>query len=293
MPCFKYADSEDVILFTSPNIHYLVDQGGQFNSNYYGMKHELMECINSEETFIDVNDEHVFKSFKLSDLLTESKTVVYFPDYLLQIQSRQQLINLLDLSIYIRNLSFFILVLFYLRRASVALRFIDKEKKVVKITGPWKEAILYVLNRSRNAHYDAIFEKQFFDLNQYQGLSLDAFVDELCTNFTRYQRFTDGEYQIRPRESQKAFLKRIIRAEECFHFSEVGSGKTKVILPLLCQIFLSNNVEAPIRALLATLTSPIFVTPMSSPPVPTSPTPTSYPEAPVLSPDQLRQFTRP
>ena len=28
------------------------------------------------------------------------------------------------------------------------------------------------------------------------------------------------------------------------HFSEVGSGKTKVIMPLLCQIFLSNNVEA-------------------------------------------------
>lgn len=28
------------------------------------------------------------------------------------------------------------------------------------------------------------------------------------------------------------------------HFSEVGSGKTKVIMPLLCQIFLSNNIEA-------------------------------------------------
>ena len=29
---------------------------------------------------------------------------------------------------------------------------------------------------------------------------------------------------------------RIIRAEECFHFSEVGSGKTKVVAtrPLLC-----------------------------------------------------------
>ena len=25
VPCFKYADSEDVILFTSRNIHYLVD----------------------------------------------------------------------------------------------------------------------------------------------------------------------------------------------------------------------------------------------------------------------------
>jgi hypothetical protein len=28
------------------------------------------------------------------------------------------------------------------------------------------------------------------------------------------------------------------------HFSEVGSGKTKVIMPLLCQLFLSNNIEA-------------------------------------------------
>ena len=31
VPCFKYQDSEDVILFASPNIHYLVDTGGQYN----------------------------------------------------------------------------------------------------------------------------------------------------------------------------------------------------------------------------------------------------------------------
>ena len=68
---------------------------------------------------------------------------------------------------------------------------------------------------------------------------------KLCENFTKYQRFTeDGEYQIVPRPKQKAFLKHIICAEEPFHFSEVGSGKTKVVLPLLCQIFLSNNAEA-------------------------------------------------
>jgi hypothetical protein len=30
-----------------------------------------------------------------------------------------------------------------------------------------------------------------------------------------------------PREKQKRFLERIICGEECFHFSEVGSGKTK------------------------------------------------------------------
>jgi hypothetical protein len=29
IPCFKYADSEDVILFTSRNVHYLVDKAGQ------------------------------------------------------------------------------------------------------------------------------------------------------------------------------------------------------------------------------------------------------------------------
>jgi hypothetical protein len=49
VPCFKYADSEDVILFASPNIKYLVDNGGQFATDYYGMKHELMECIESDE----------------------------------------------------------------------------------------------------------------------------------------------------------------------------------------------------------------------------------------------------
>ena len=79
-------------------------------------------------------------------MLTESKTVIYFPDYLLQVSSRQQLINLLDLAIYVRNLSFFILVLFYLRRSSVSLEYIEKDKSVTKITGPWKEAIMYVIN---------------------------------------------------------------------------------------------------------------------------------------------------
>eukprot|EP00746_Dinoflagellata_sp_MGD_P124033 gnl/MRDRNA2_/MRDRNA2_58642_c0_seq1.p1 gnl/MRDRNA2_/MRDRNA2_58642_c0~~gnl/MRDRNA2_/MRDRNA2_58642_c0_seq1.p1 ORF type:complete len:1612 (+),score=292.79 gnl/MRDRNA2_/MRDRNA2_58642_c0_seq1:504-4838(+) len=246
VPCFKYADSEDVILFASRNIHYLVDQGGQFATDYYGMKHELIECINSDEVFVDLNDEHVFKKFKLSELLTESKTVVYAPDFLLQVPSRQQLINLLDLAVYVRNVSFFILVLFYLRRSSIALEFIEKEEKIIKITGPWKEAILYVLNAgSPNTHYDAIFSQQFFDLNQHEKLPLGEFIEALCNNFCKYQRFTDdGQYQIIPTAKQKDFLQRIIRAERCFHFSEVGSGKTKVILPLLCQTFLSNNQEA-------------------------------------------------
>ena len=244
VPCFKYEDSEDVILFTSCNIHYLVDQGGQFNTNYYGMKFELIECINSEEVQVDLNDEHVFKSFRLADLLTESKTVLYAPHYTLQVHSRQQLINLLDMACYIRNISFFILVLFYLRRASVALHYNAEDKKTKKITGPWKEAILYVLNRASNTHYDSIFEKQFVDLDQYEHAPLDEFIEHLCEDFTRYQRFIDGECQIVPRPKQKEFLKKIICAKESFHFSEVGSGKTKVVLPLLCQTFLSNNIEA-------------------------------------------------
>jgi len=245
VPCFKYRDSEDVILFASQNIHYLVDQGGQFSSDYYGMKHELIECINSEEILIDLNDEHVFKAFKLSELLTESKTVILFPDYLLQVSNRQQLINLLDLSIHIRNVSFFILVLFYLRRSSVAIEFVEKEKNVTKISGPWKEAILYVLNKtSLNRHYDKIFERQFFDLNQHEHMPLCEFIEVLCDNFTKYQGFTEeNEYQIVPTDKQKLFLKKIICSEECFQFSEVGSGKTKVILPLLCQMFLSNNKD--------------------------------------------------
>ena len=248
VPCFKYVDSEDVILFASSNIKYLVDQGGQFSPDYYGMKHELIENIKSDECFVDLNDEHVFKQFKLSELLTESKTVVYFPDFLLQVPSRQELINLLDMALHVRNISFFILVLFYLRRSSVDLEFVVKERdgrtETQKITGPWLKAIRYVLNVETSAHYEAIFSKQFFDLNQHENLPLEDFVEVLCENFTKYQRYTDtGQYQIVPTAKQKAFLQRIVRSEECFHFSEVGSGKTKVILPLLCQMFLSNNAD--------------------------------------------------
>lgn len=248
VPCFKYAESEDVVLFTSPNIHYLVDKGGQFAADYYGMKHELMECIFSDEIFVDLNDETSFKQYKLSELLTESKTVVFYPDYLLQVWTRQQLIDLLDLAVKVRNVSFFMLVLFYLERSSISLQFMAKENKVTKITGPWKEAIEFVLGgrgAPQNDHYDEVFRRQFFDLRQYKDIPLDQFIEIVCDNFKKYQRFTeDGEYQIVPRRKQKAFLKHIISADEPFHFSEVGSGKTKVILPLLCQIFLSNNIEA-------------------------------------------------
>ena len=243
VPCFKYADSEDVILFTSRNVHYLVDRAGQFNENYYGMKHELIECIQMDVRLVDLNDEHVFKTMKLHELLTESKTVLYAPDFLLQVHSPQQLINLLDLAIYVRSVSFFILVLLYLRRCSIALDYLEREDKVVKITGPWKTAILYAVGRAANKHYESIFEREFFDLNQHDALPLAEFVDVLADNFTKYQRSVDGQYQIVPTDKQKAFLQHIITAEACFHFSEVGSGKTKVILPLLCQAFLSSNAD--------------------------------------------------
>lgn len=110
------------------------------------------------------------------------------------------------------------------------------------LNSPWKQAILYVLGNTKNAHYDEIYSKQFFDLDQHTHAPLTEFIETLCINFTRYQRFTeDGQYQIIPTAKQKKFLEKIICGEECFHFSEVGSGKTKVILPLLCQTFLSNN----------------------------------------------------
>ena len=74
-----------VILFTSPNIHYLIDRGGQFNENYYGMKYELMDLIVSDQMYIDMDDETKFKQTKFSEILGESKTVLYAPHYLLQV----------------------------------------------------------------------------------------------------------------------------------------------------------------------------------------------------------------
>lgn len=103
VPFLKYVDSEDVILFTSPHIHYLVVKGGQLNEIYYGMKHGPMEFSESEQFIVDLNDEYVFEKFKLNELTPESKTVIYFRDYRLQMTSRQQLINLLDVAIYVRT----------------------------------------------------------------------------------------------------------------------------------------------------------------------------------------------
>lgn len=57
-----------------------------------------------------------------------------------------------------------------------------------------------------------------------RDLTLSAFVDALCENFTKYQRFSDGQYWIVPTAKQRSFVQRIIKAEECFHFSEVPSS---------------------------------------------------------------------
>ena len=117
VPCFTYADSEDAVLLASRHITYHVDGGGQHHVDYYGMKHEVVECIDSDECFVDLNDEHAFQTSHLNDLVTESKVTFYHPDYVLQVPSRQHLINLLDLAAHLRNVSLFILVLFQLRRA--------------------------------------------------------------------------------------------------------------------------------------------------------------------------------
>ena len=51
--------------------------------------------------------------------------------------SRQQLINLLDYAVYIRNLGLFILVLFQLNRVSFKLEYKERDqtRKIVQITG--------------------------------------------------------------------------------------------------------------------------------------------------------------
>ena len=195
-----------MLFFCSPYIGYRVDTGGQFCPDYYGMKHELIEHIHSVELFVDVDDEHVFKKFPLAELRTESKTVLHAPDYLLQVPSRAQLINLLDLAVHVRNVSFFILVLFYLRRASVALQFEERnrETKQTNITGPWRAAIAYVLgaDRAPNEHYDAVFRAQFFELTQTHARARISARAQLYMDCMKNESFGPGSC----RELSKAYL---------------------------------------------------------------------------------------
>ena len=88
IPCFKYEDNMDIILFTSKNFYYHVDNAGQFNENFYGMKFDLMDQLFIEYAYTDLNDHVQFKSSKLTDLTTESKTVLYYPSYKIQLQSK-------------------------------------------------------------------------------------------------------------------------------------------------------------------------------------------------------------
>ena len=47
----------------------------------------MLCCVSqvSDEIFVDLNDRHCFKQLKLSELLSESKTVLYYPKFLLQV----------------------------------------------------------------------------------------------------------------------------------------------------------------------------------------------------------------
>ena len=58
------------------------------------------------------------------------------------------------------------------------------------------EVAAALLDAIKAADDEGIFEKQFIDLNQYEQLPLEEFVDALCESFTKYQRYTDGAYQV-------------------------------------------------------------------------------------------------
>ena len=132
----------------------------------------------------------------------------YHPDYVLQVPSRQHLINLLDLAAHLRNVSLFILVLFQLRRASVKLDYKFRDGKVTKISGPWQEAIRYVLGSSSNQEYDALFSKQFHNLDQFQDESLDVFVDACVTSSSS---ITETDRSCRDRSKEFSFCGRSSR----------------------------------------------------------------------------------
>ena len=74
----------------------------------------------------------------MSQLLCVSLSLLlvgFAPTNLCLLHSRDQLINLLDYAIYIRNIGFFILVLTFLRRTSMLLQYEERKDKVVQITG--------------------------------------------------------------------------------------------------------------------------------------------------------------
>ena len=278
VPCFTYADSEDAVLLASRHITYHVDGGGQHHVDYYGMKHEVVETSvfhtgmkhEVDECFVDLNDEHAFQTSHLNDLVTESKVTFYHPDYVLQVPSRQHLINLLDLSGAFTER--FILHLGAISakkgqcetRLQVPGRQSDQNFRSLAGGHPvcaWK----FVESRVRRPFLEAVPRPRPVP-RRVAGRIVDAYA-------TSSSSITETDRSCRDRSNE--FLRKIIEAKECFHFRrsarhgrgarrsfnlrrrrrrdavDVASavsrrrrsaqGKTKVILPLFCMAFLSSN----------------------------------------------------
>lgn len=86
IPAFKYGENQrgqsDVAIITTPHFYYHVDNAGQFNENYYGMRFELIDHILVEKSYVDLNDQYQFERYKLGKLVKETKTVLYYPHFL-------------------------------------------------------------------------------------------------------------------------------------------------------------------------------------------------------------------
>jgi hypothetical protein len=67
------------------------------------------------------------------------------------------LISLIDYAIALRNVPMFTLLMFLLLRCVIKIGFMVKDKKTKLITGPWYAALKYVIDDTKNLHYDSIF----------------------------------------------------------------------------------------------------------------------------------------
>ena len=106
-------------------------------------------------------------------------------------------------------------MLFQLRRASVKLDYKSGRQgheNLVRAGGHPLRA------RRSNQEYDALFSKQFHDLDQFQDESLDVFVDALCDVFVKYHR----DRSIVPRPKQEFFCGRSSRRSRVLPLFEVG-----------------------------------------------------------------------
>ena len=71
-----------------------------------------------------------------------------------------------------------------------------------------------MLGSSSNHEYDALFSKQFHNLDQFQDESLGVFVDALCDVFVKYHR----DRSIVPRPSKESFCGRSSRRRSASTF---------------------------------------------------------------------------